>query len=115
MDSFTDDASFLTEYITRKKYIAPLLKSRGWLRSYIKEEVNSVKSDFKNNKIIFFEGNPERKVDRFIDYLLLDINNKPLAIIEAKRFSKTPVKAGSRQEPMPKILKGKLISKYLFF
>ncbi|MDP3065966.1 MAG: DEAD/DEAH box helicase family protein, partial [Methanobacteriaceae archaeon] len=88
MDSYTDDVSFLSESRTRKKYIDPVLKKQGWPDKYIKEEVNSVKSDFKNKRFIFFDGKVERGVDRFIDYLLLDWDNTPLAIIEAKRFSK---------------------------
>ena len=90
MDSYTDDATYLSEFRTRKQYIDPTLKNRGWLPKYIKEEVNSAKSNFKDKNIVFFDGNLQRGADRFIDYLLLDQNNNPLAIIEAKRFSKNP-------------------------
>ncbi|RLG15680.1 MAG: restriction endonuclease subunit R [Candidatus Nanohalarchaeota archaeon] len=78
----------ITEYQTRKKYIDPDLKKVGWLKKYIKEEVNSVKSDFRQKKFVFFDGNIERNVDKFIDYVLLDEDNSVLAIIESKRFSK---------------------------
>jgi len=60
MESYTDDTLQISEHKTKKKYIGPLLKKRGWLKKYIKEEVNSVKSDFKNKNFIYFEGNPER-------------------------------------------------------
>ncbi|MDO8870545.1 MAG: DEAD/DEAH box helicase family protein [Methanobacteriaceae archaeon] len=90
MDSYTDDVSQISEHKTRKEYIDPLLERTGWLDKYIKEEVNSVKSNFKNKNIIYFNGSVERGVDRFIDYVLLDEDYTPLAIIEAKRFSKDP-------------------------
>ncbi len=88
MDSSTDENLLISEHKTRKEYIDPLLEKRGWLKKYIKEEVNSVKSDFKNKDYAYFEGNPERNVGRFIDYVLLDEDNSVLAIIEAKGFSK---------------------------
>ncbi|PKL71883.1 MAG: restriction endonuclease subunit R, partial [Methanobacteriales archaeon HGW-Methanobacteriales-2] len=78
----------LSEFKTRKQYIDPELKKQGWLPKYIKGEVNSVKSNFKDKNIILFDGNPQLNVDRFIDYVLLDEDYTPLAIIEAKRFSK---------------------------
>ena len=73
---------------TREKYIDPELKRRKWLWKYVKEEVNSVKSDFVNKNFLFYDGHPEKGVDHFIDYLLLDEDNSVLAIIEAKSFSK---------------------------
>jgi len=77
----------LSEKITREKYIDPELKKRAWLQKYVKEEVNSVKSDFVNKIFVFREGPIEKKVDRFIDYLLLDEDYSVLALIEAKSFS----------------------------
>ena len=90
MDRFKDIIGSITEFETRKKYIDPSLDRVGWLKKYIKEEVNPVKSDFKNKELVYFDGNIERNIDRFIDYVLLDEDNTPLAIIEAKRFSKSP-------------------------
>ena len=77
----------IDEKRTREKYIDPELKKRKWLKKYIKEEVNSVKSDFVNKKLVFYDGHPEKGIDRFIDYMLLDEDFSVLAIIEAKRFS----------------------------
>lgn len=88
MDEEPDLLELINEHRTRKRYIDPELEKRGWLKKYIKEEVNSVKSDFANKNFVFFDGHVEKGVDRFIDYVLLDENNEVLAIIEAKRFSK---------------------------
>ena len=90
MDRSKDIIGSISEFETRKKYIDPSLERAGWLKKYIKEEVNSVKSNFKNKEFVYFNRNIERHVDRFIDYLLLDEDNTPLAIVEAKRFSKSP-------------------------
>ena len=76
----------MSEKKTRQKYIDPELDKRNWIKKYVKEEVNSVKSDFVNNQFVFYDGHPEKGVDRFIDYLLLDEDLSPLAIIEAKNF-----------------------------
>lgn len=76
----------INENQTRKELIDPDLKKVGWLPKYIKEEVNSIKSDFKNKNFVLFDGNNEKNIDRFIDYLLLDEDYSVLAIIESKRF-----------------------------
>lgn len=78
---------------TRKR-IDEQLKKVGWIGKYLKEEVNSVKSDFVGKEYVL-RGKTEdieRGKDRFIDYLLLSENNSPLAILESKRFSKDPEK-----------------------
>jgi len=77
----------LSEKDTRELKIDKALEKVGWKKEYIKEEVNSVKSDFNTKEYKFFDGNIERGVDKFIDFLLLDENKKPLAIIEAKKTS----------------------------
>jgi type I restriction enzyme, R subunit len=84
--------SHISEAETRKIYIDKELELAGWNKEYIKDEVNCVKSDFKIKKYIFAGGKIEKGVDRFIDYLLLDSDKSPLAIIEAKRFSVDPDK-----------------------
>jgi type I restriction enzyme, R subunit len=81
-----------SEKETRKE-IDKQLDKIGWFKKYIKEEVNSVKSDFISKEYV--EGKKdeiEKGVDRFIDYLLLSENNEPLAVIETKKFSKNPEK-----------------------
>jgi hypothetical protein len=59
--------------------VLPRLSSAAdWQRA-----LNSVKSDFVNKKLVFYDGHPQKGVDRFIDYLLLDEDFSVLAIIEA--------------------------------
>lgn len=86
----------VSEKETRKTYIDAALKKVGWTDQYVKAEVNPVKSDFRNKKLVSYSGHIEKGVDLFIDYLLLDKNHFPLAIIEAKKTSKDP-KAGTVQ------------------
>jgi len=77
----------LSEKETREKIIDPwLLGDAGWKEKYILREVNSIKSEFKIKKYEFKIGEGKEE-GRFIDYVLLDEHNSPLAIIEAKRFS----------------------------
>ncbi|MDO8634503.1 MAG: DEAD/DEAH box helicase family protein, partial [archaeon] len=84
---------WINESATRK-VIDKQLKNSGWIEKYIKEEVNSVKSDFVSKNYILRgkKEEIEKEKDRFIDYLLLAENDSPLAIIETKRFSKDPEK-----------------------
>ncbi len=73
---------------TRKKLIDPVLERVGWkIRgSYVKEEINPVRSNFKLKEYVGREAGIE-PTDRFIDYLLLDEDRSPIAIIEAKKTS----------------------------
>lgn len=80
---------YISEEETRKKHIDSILKKVGWRKKYIKEEPNPLKSDFKNKNYVLYNGQAE-KGDLFIDYLLLDEHENPLAIIEAKKTSKDP-------------------------
>jgi len=82
----------LSEKETREEYIDPILEEEGWKEDYIKREINSVKSNFKKRQYKPFDGSIEKGVDRFIDYVLVDEHQNPLAIIEAKRFSLDPEK-----------------------
>ena len=82
-----DDSELINEHKTRKEHIDPELKKMGWLRKYIKEEVNTVKSDFNRKQFVFFDSNIERGVDRFADYVLLDEDFTVLSVVESKRFS----------------------------
>ena len=76
----------LSEKQTREEIIDEALKKAGWLKSYIKEEVNSVRSIFKTKEYILSQGQSDDS-GRFIDYLLLAEDNSPIGFIEAKKFS----------------------------
>lgn len=78
----------ISEHQTRKKIIDPELEKKGWIRKYIKEEVNTVKSNFGKKDYVVYSGTIERGNDRFADYVLLNEDFSVLAIIESKRFSK---------------------------
>lgn len=96
----------LSEAQTRKDKIDPLLKKVGWKTEYIKEEVNCVKSNFKTKEYTSDKSNIERGVDKFIDYLLLDEDYSPIAIVEAKKTSisveKGEIQARSYQKDIEK-------------
>lgn len=79
----------LSEAETRKKIVDPILERVGWKvgGSYVKEEVNPVKSNFKTKEYLGRELGIEKGVDRFIDYLLLDEDKSPVAIVECKKTS----------------------------
>ena len=79
----------LTEAETRKNIIDPTLERVGWKIGghYVKEEINPIKSNFKTKEFKLNEEEIERGIDRFIDYLLLDEDRSPLAIIESKKTS----------------------------
>lgn len=82
----------LSEKETREQYIDESLKEEGWKEDYIKREINSIKSNFKKRQYKPFDGSIEKGIDRFIDYVLVDEHQNPLAIIEAKKFSLDPEK-----------------------
>src|SRR3989344_3713056 len=79
----------LSEKETRENLIDPLLERTGWKVKgyYVKEEINPVKSNFLIKEYVGLEVGIEKNVDRFIDYLLLDEDRSPLALIEAKKTS----------------------------
>ena len=75
----------MNEKQTREQLIDKQLESAGWIKKYIKEEVNSVRSDFRTKEYVLSEGSNDNS-GRFIDYLLLAEDNTPIALIEAKKF-----------------------------
>ena len=99
---------------TREKLINPILERVGWKikGSYVKEEVNSVKSKFEFKEYICREAGIERGTDRFMDYLLLDEDRSPIAIIEAKKTSisieKGEIQARTYREDIEKQIKIKI-------
>jgi type I restriction enzyme R subunit len=103
------------EKLTRIKYINPALEKRAWIQKYIKEEVNSVKSDFVGKRFVFYDGHPEKGVDRFIDYVLLDEDHSVLAIIETKKFSKDEEKGRIQARTYAKDIERQIGRKLPFF
>jgi len=81
------DKNYQSERETRA-HIDKQLQNVDWIKRYVKEEVNSVKSDFKNKDYVLSKGIGDDS-GRFIDYLLLAEDNSPIAFIEAKKFSKS--------------------------
>ncbi|MFA5108508.1 MAG: DEAD/DEAH box helicase family protein [Candidatus Micrarchaeia archaeon] len=98
----------LSERDTRNEVIDPQLKKVGWIKHYLKEEVNPVKSDIKNKQYELYSGKVERGVDMFIDYLLLSEDYAPLAIIEAKRFCKDPEAGRIQARSYSKVIESKI-------
>ncbi|MBT6820114.1 DEAD/DEAH box helicase family protein, partial [archaeon] len=78
----------ITEAKTRKDLIDPILFDRvGWKKEYVIEEPNAVKSNFKTKEFKYIGDDTEEGENRYIDYLLLDEQRNPVAIIEAKKTS----------------------------
>ena len=105
----------LSEAETRKKIIDPQLKEIGWLKAYVKDEINSLKSNFETKDYVPFNGEIERGKDRFIDYLLLGEDNAPLAIIEAKKSSVSFYKGRIQAETYVKDIEKKIKEKLPIF
>lgn len=91
---------YLNELQTRKTRIDVYLKEQGWDvsdSSKVRTEIDTKQSNFKDQKYLevseTFKNDLESK---YADYLLLDSNGDPLAIIEAKRTSKDPI-VGKKQ------------------
>jgi type I restriction enzyme R subunit len=78
-----------SEYHTRKNLIDPELEKMDWLDKYNKEEVNTVRSNFKTKEYVFMKDG-HQPGDRFADYLLLDQDYSPLAVVEAKKYPQDP-------------------------
>jgi len=87
-----DEIILISENQTRKELIDPLLAKMGWLKKYIKEEVNSVKSDFNNKHFVHFNlSRVEYSYDEAVrDKVLVPYNAE---IIDTKVLS-LGIKAG---------------------
>src|SRR3989344_8650037 len=89
-----------SEFRTRIEKIDVLLKENVWDvkdKSKIWVEVDTKQSNFKKkNYQTVSETLKNDDESKYVDYLLLDKQGYPLAIIEAKRTSKDPI-VGKRQ------------------
>ena len=77
----------MDEKTTREQIIDKQL-SKYWLNHYIKREVNTVRSDFRNKEYVLSKGSDDDS-GNFADYVLLAEDNRPIAFIEANRFSES--------------------------
>ncbi len=102
-----DEKQFITEFETRRKFINSQLTAQGWDFRYIKEEVNATKSDVKNGNYVLFNGTVESG-EIYIDYLLLNDDNTPLAIIEAKRYDADPEKGRTQARTYAKEIESQI-------
>ncbi len=84
-----------SEYITRKKRIDVLLREQGWKFEdslMVVEEVDTKQSNFRTRDYKTRKDTWNSKEEsQYVDYLLLDGNKGPLAIVEAKKFSRDPI------------------------
>ncbi len=80
-----DKPKDLTEAETRKRFIDLMLRDAGW--EICTED--GVKAPGKACVEIYVQGMPNNKEEGYVDYVLYDDDLKPLAIIEAKRTSKS--------------------------
>ncbi|MEK6792229.1 MAG: hypothetical protein AABX96_02625 [Nanoarchaeota archaeon] len=107
------DKKQMSEAETRSELVNPVLERVGWKfkGGYVKEEVNPVKSKFELKEYVGREIGIEHGVDRFIDYLLLDEDRSPLAVIESKKKLERVIKLDSYK--LAKMSKGE-IKKLIF-
>ena len=89
-----------TEAETRNIRINKRLNAAGWNTddtSLVKQEVDTKNSDFKKKDYKTRADTINLKEEKaYADYILLDTNGNPLAVIEAKRTSKDP-RIGQKQ------------------
>ncbi len=85
----------LNEFLTRKVKIDVQLEDGGWKvnnKTKVWLEVDTKQSDFKKrNYKMVSDTLKNDEESKYADYLLLDSNGDPLAVIEAKRTSKDPI------------------------
>jgi len=70
------------EETTRYRLIDTMLAQAGWDIGARKQNTSQVKQEFE------VDGQPTASGKGYVDYVLMDDNGKPLAVVEAKRTSK---------------------------
>ena len=89
-----------TEFLTRLQRIDVALEESGWKvksMAMVIEELDTKQSNFKKRIYKVYKDTYENELpSKYADYLLLDGNGDPLAVIEAKKTSKDPI-AGQKQ------------------
>lgn len=76
----------LSEVETRKLYIDLMLKEAGWEVLSVDGMIQPLKACIE----VEVDGMPTESKKGFADYVLFGSNGKPLAVVEAKRTSKSP-------------------------
>jgi type I restriction enzyme R subunit len=79
---------YFTEAETRKFYIDQQLREAGWEVLDIENSVVPAKAAIE----IWVEGMPNNKEEGYCDYVLYGKNGSPLAVVEAKKTSVSPIK-----------------------
>src|SRR3989339_132318 len=89
-----------TEFLTRLQRVDVALEESGWKiksRAMVIEELDTKQSNFKKRIYKVYKDTYENELpSKYADYLLLDGNGDPLAVIEVKKTSKDPI-AGQKQ------------------
>jgi len=98
----------LSEDATRKVLIDKALEKRGWNlkdeRQVVEEYELSVDPSIAGGEVAS---------DRFVDYLLFDNVGDPIAVVEAKRYSRDPYEGKKQAEEYADALKQKMKKKLL--
>jgi len=101
----------LNEYKTRVKLIDVSLKESGWdikNKSHIRVEIDTKQSEFRKRDYRSVKETLKNDLEsKYVDYLLLDGNNDPLAIIEAKRTFKDSLVGQKQAELYAQDIKNK--------
>ena len=98
---YLTDNEKLTEFQTRKIYKDKALEKRGWVIKDKKQVAEEYLIDWAKDK----QGNPVN--DRYVDYLLFDNVGDPLAVVEAKKYSRNPFEGKEQAEEYVEYLKQK--------
>lgn len=84
----------ISETETRAMYIDLMLKEAGWLINPAEGAIQPLKACIE----VEVKGMPNAHKIGYVDYVLFGSNGKPLAVVEAKRTSVSPVKGKHQAE-----------------
>lgn len=84
----------ISEAETRKMYIDLMLKEAGWDILTTEGAVQPLKACIE----VEVKGMPNSQATGYVDYVLFGGNGKPLAVVEAKRTSVSPIKGKHQAE-----------------
>ena len=93
-ESVVEIACDISEAETRKMYIDLMLSEAGWDINPIEGAVEPLKACIE----VEVKGMPNTHEVGYVDYVLFGGNGKPLAVVEAKRTSVSPIKGKHQAE-----------------